>query len=102
MNKIILTLSISLLVLTSCGGDKKEPIENNEPAIAVKVSGISADNNGEFVSASGKIEAENSANVSTRMMGYVTKVHIKVGQKVSAGQLLVSVNSTDLQAKKRK
>ena len=100
MNKIILTLSISLLVLTSCGGDKKEPIENNEPAIAVKVSGISADNNGEFVSASGKIEAENSANVSTRMMGYVTKVHIKVGQKVSAGQLLVSVNSTDLQAKK--
>ena len=100
MNKIILTLSISLLVLTSCGGDKKEPIENNEPAIAVKVSGISADNNGEFVSASGKIEAENSANVSTRMMGYVTKVHVKVGQKVSAGQLLVSVNSADLQAKK--
>ena len=100
MNKIILTLSISLLVLTSCGGDKKEPIENNEPAIAVKVSGISADNNGEFVSASGKIEAENSANVSTRMMGYVTKVLVKVGQKVSAGQLLVSVNSTDLQAKK--
>jgi RND family efflux transporter MFP subunit len=34
------------------------------------------------------------------MMGYVTKVHVKVGQKVGAGQLLVSVNNTDLQAKK--
>ena len=100
MKKIILTLSISLLVLTSCGGDKKDPIENNEPVIAVKVSGTSADNNSEFVTASGKIEAENSANVSTRMMGYVTKVNVKVGQKVSAGQLLVSVNNTDLQAKK--
>ncbi len=100
MNKILLTLSISLLVLTSCGGDKKEPIANNETGIPVKVSGIATGTNGEFVTASGKIEAENSANVSTRMMGYVTKVHVKVGQKVSAGQLLISVNNTDLQAKK--
>jgi RND family efflux transporter MFP subunit len=34
------------------------------------------------------------------MLGFVTKVHVKVGQKVSAGQLLVSINNTDLQAKK--
>ena len=35
------------------------------------------------------------------MMGYVTKLHVKVGQNVREGQLLVSVNSTDLQAKKK-
>ena len=93
----LLTLSITLFL--SCGKDKKETV-NNEPAIAVKVSAITADNNGEFVTASGKIEAENSANVSTRMMGYVTKVYVKVGQKVNAGQLLVSINNADLQAKK--
>ena len=98
MKKIITILTLSILVV-SCGKEKKEA-SNNEPAISVKVSGIAANNNGEFVTASGKIEAENSANVSTRMMGYVTKVHVKVGQKVSAGQLLVSVNNTDLQAKK--
>jgi RND family efflux transporter MFP subunit len=34
------------------------------------------------------------------MMGYVTKVHVTVGQKVNAGQSLVSINNTDLQAKK--
>jgi len=33
-------------------------------------------------------------------MGYVTKVNVKTGQNVKAGQLLVTVNSTDLQAKK--
>ena len=33
-------------------------------------------------------------------MGYVTKVHVKTGQKVGAGQLLVSINSSDLEAKK--
>lgn len=100
MKKIYIPLlAIGLTLMTSCGKEKKE-IVNNEPAIAVKVSDVAADNNSGFVSASGKIEAENSANVSTRMMGYVTKVNVKVGQKVSAGQLLVSINNTDLQAKK--
>ncbi|WP_395059483.1 efflux RND transporter periplasmic adaptor subunit [Flavobacterium sp.] len=100
MKKIFLpSIVLSLTLFLSCGKEKTE-ITNNTPAIAVKVSGISADNNSPFVTASGKIEAENSANVSTRMMGFVTKVHVKVGQKVGAGQLLVSVNNTDLQAKK--
>ncbi len=99
MKKIIAILSISAVFLTSCGGDKKEQV-TKEPAIAVKVSGVSENDNSPFVTASGKIEAENSANLSTRMMGYVTKVHVKVGQKVGAGQLLVSINNTDLLAKK--
>lgn len=98
MKKAITILSLISLFI-SCGKDKKETA-NNEPAIAVQVSGITNDNNSPFVTASGKIEAENSANLSTRMMGYVTKVHVKVGQKVGAGQLLVSINNTDLHAKK--
>ncbi|OOG72730.1 efflux RND transporter periplasmic adaptor subunit [Flavobacterium sp. A45] len=88
-----------VLLLSSCNGEKKESL-TKEPAIAVKVSGASENNNGQFVTASGKIEAENSANLSTRMMGYVTKLHVQVGQKVDAGQLMVSINNTDLQAKK--
>jgi RND family efflux transporter MFP subunit len=97
--KIITILSISTVLLTSCGGDKKEQI-TSAPAIAVKVSGVSKNADGGFITASGKIEAENSANLSTRIMGYVTKIHVKVGQKVGAGQLLVSINNSDLQAKK--
>lgn len=94
------TLTISLLaLLASCSGDKKEAVKN-EPAIAVQVSGTASDGNSSFVTASGKIEAKNSANLSTRMMGYVTKLNVHVGQKVTAGQLLISINNTDLQAKK--
>lgn len=98
-NKIIALLSLSSVVLTSCGGDKKESL-NKETPIAVKVSGISENSTSGFVTASGKIEAENSANLSTRMMGFVTKLHVQVGQKVTSGQLIVSINNTDLQAKK--
>ena len=97
-SKITALIVFSAAILFSCGSDPKE-IKTLE-AIPVKVSGIVANTNSPFVTASGKIEAENSANVSTRMMGYVTKVHVKVGQKVGAGQLLVSINNADLQAKK--
>ena len=100
MKKTILTLVIaSVFTLVSCGGDKKEATDT-QPAIKVQVNGSQSHTNGSYITASGKIEAENSANVSTRMMGYVTKVHVKVGQNVRAGQPLVSVNNTDLQAKK--
>jgi RND family efflux transporter MFP subunit len=100
MKKIRTLISISLFtLLISCNGAKKEAVTES-PAIAVKVSGVSENDNSPFVSASGKIEAEKSADLSTRMMGYVTKVHVTVGQKVSAGQSLVSINNTDLQAKK--
>ena len=97
--KAIAILIVASTVFISCGGDKKEQVASL-PAIPVKVAVISDINTSPYVSASGKIEAENSANLSTRMMGYVTKVNVKVGQKVSQGQLLVSVNNTDLQAKK--
>lgn len=96
--KITSLIVFSAAILFSCGSDPKE-VKTLAP-IPVKVSGIVENTNSPFVTASGKIEAENSANVSTRMMGYVTKVHVKVGQKVGAGQLLVSINNSDLQAKK--
>lgn len=96
---IAFALSIQVL-LASCGKEKKEMLKDNSPAISVQIGGKSNAVTTEMVTASGKIEAENSANVSTRMMGYITKVYVKVGQKVSAGQVLVNVNSTDLQAKK--
>ena len=98
MKKIFIPL-LALIVLASCESKKNEDIVK-EHAIAVKISGVSENKNNPFVTASGKIEAKNSANLSTRIMGYVTKVHVQVGQKVGAGQLLVSINNTDLQAKK--
>lgn len=98
INKVVFVL-VALLGISACSNDKKI-IENNEAAIVVKTSTSANNNSGKAIAVSGKIEAENSANISTRMMGYVTKLNVKVGQKVSAGQQLVTINNTDLQAKK--
>ena len=95
----ILTLSVTLLV-ASCGSESKQASSDNSSPISVKVSQVEANNSNPFLSVSGTIKATNSADLSTRMMGYVNKVYVNVGDKVRKGQLLISINNADLQAKK--
>ncbi|WP_338359996.1 efflux RND transporter periplasmic adaptor subunit [Yeosuana marina] len=83
---------------TSCGSDEKKTITETTP-ISVKVKAVNENDNNPFITASGTIQAVNSANLSTRMMGFVTKMPVEVGDKVKKGQLLVSINNADLQAK---
>ena len=95
----ILILFSAVLSFTACNNPSKEKQIDQTPAVAVTVSSVAAENNTPYLTASGKIEAANSATLSTRMMGFVDKVHVNVGQKVTKGQLLVSINNADLSAK---
>lgn len=96
----IITLFSASIFITSCGSEDKKAVKDNSPAIKVTVSNTTENSNNPFLSVSGKIQATNSADLSTRMMGFVTKVHVNVGDKVRKGQLLISINNSDLQAKK--
>lgn len=95
--------AVALLIITvlvaSCGNKDKKLVANNTTVINVKVKTVKEENGSTFLSASGKIEAVSSANLSTRMMGYVDKVYINVGDYVQNGQLLLSINNTDIKAK---
>ena len=99
--KTINYLSILLILLTtfSCGSDEQHNIAETK-TVPVKVAKATSQNIGNTITASGTIEASNSTNLSTRMMGFVTNLPVKVGQKVNKGQLLISINNADLNAKK--
>ena len=88
MKNIITSLAFLSLIgfATSCS-KSEEKTASELPAISVTINQTSGSNSGKYVTASGKIEAENSANISTRMMGYVTSVKVKTGEKVTKGQL---------------
>lgn len=98
-NKYIITAILSATILfASCGSDDKKAVVDNSTAIAVQTKIVSEDNSSPFLTVSGKIEAAKSANISTRMMGYVDKIYVGVGDKVTKGQLLMSVNNADVSA----
>lgn len=98
LHKSILGISF-LLFITSCSHDaERNTIEL--PSIAVKVQKATGGENTQYISASGQVEATKSANLSTRMMGYVQDLPVKTGQAVKKGDLLIAVSNTGLTAKK--
>ena len=95
----ILVYSVLLLGLTmSCSAEEKEATVTQKP-VQISINQPESSSTGAYASASGKLVSKKSVNVSTRMMGYITGMKAEVGQNVRAGQLLVSINSTDIQAK---
>lgn len=100
MKRSIFTLMLpGILLFQACGG-KAEKVTHNTAPVAVTLSSNDITTHGTFVSSSGTIEAQNSASISTRIMGYITKINVTVGQRVKKGQRLASISNNDLQAKK--
>jgi len=87
------------IVVSSCSGDKEEKAVVKEPPVAVTLSGVSSAN-AQAVLASGQVEAAQTASISTRMMGRITNIFVKAGDKVSKGQLLVTISDEDMKAKR--
>ena len=96
----LIILLITAQILSSCERKEQLTVVENTKVVNVKLSKVKAQSRTETVSASGKIAATNNANLSTRMMGYITKISVNVGDKVKKGQLLLSINNTDLLAKR--
>lgn len=96
IQSIVITMT---LLLASCGNDQNTTAATKVSAISVTTSTVTQNSNDPFLTVSGKVEATKSANISTRMMGYVDKIYVQVGEKVSNGQLLLSVNNADVSAK---
>lgn len=93
------TLILGAITLQNCSSDQEKSVVNTDAPVSVTVHKSATASNGAFLTASGKLVAKNSVNISTRMMGYITAMKAEVGQNVRAGQLLVSINATDIQAK---
>jgi RND family efflux transporter MFP subunit len=100
-NKLIhLIAGIGLLATGACSStEKKEAQTGIDTAIVVTVATPSA-NGQQGINVSGQIEAVQTANISTRIMGYITKINVQAGGHVSKGQLLATINNQDMLAKR--
>ena len=92
---------IATTILYSCSGNTNDQKDlQKENAIAVTVLTPGNNNNTGGINVSGQVVSAQSANISTRVMGYIMKVYVNIGDHVKQGQLLFTVNSTDILAKR--
>jgi RND family efflux transporter MFP subunit len=101
LNTPVLTLSLALGVLfSSCSRNEEElgAIKKDQP-VEVTV-GVAARQPGNSIQVSGRVESKETAVISTRVMGFITSVKVKAGDNIKAGQLLATISSADILAKK--
>ncbi|MBT8322348.1 MAG: efflux RND transporter periplasmic adaptor subunit [Eudoraea sp.] len=98
--KNILLVIPALTILAACGDSNQGKPVDDTTAIPVKVSPMSPSKSGATLYASGTIEAVQSANISTRIMGFVQRLRVKPGDKVRKGTVLIEINNADIAAKR--
>ncbi|HVV54792.1 MAG TPA: efflux RND transporter periplasmic adaptor subunit [Mucilaginibacter sp.] len=101
MKLILLIAGAGSLVLGACSSKNGsgETQANMGQAIMVTVAHPSA-GTGDNIEVSGTIEAAQTANISTRVMGYITKLNVSIGDQVKKGQLLGTISNEDILAKR--
>lgn len=91
---------IGIVILSSCSSKQKnETATNTDSAIMVTVA-LPSSAGAQSMNVSGQVEASQSATISTRVMGYITKLDVKIGDHVSKGQLLGTISNDDIKAKR--
>lgn len=89
----------SLTFMISCGSHESKVYTDDTPAVDVNTSVADSKAQSDYIELNGKIESAESAVVSTRMMGFIERINVKLGDAVRRGQLLIKINSLELKAK---
>lgn len=101
MKRYIFFLFIAAFI-TACGEKetKKEETTSSieETLIPVQLSKIESVNRSESIVASGLMASSEEAKLSFKIGGIIQSIHVKEGQKVRKGQVLASLNMTEIDA----
>ncbi len=89
----------TLMTIVGCSShEESAPIAKMEP-ITVEIQNVSSSNKVSGFSVSGNVQPKKEANISTRMMGYITGINAEVGDYITKGKVLINISNSDLQAK---
>ncbi len=95
--KKILMAAASVLLLASCGGGGRPTFGDNEyPVVEVGTSSAAMQ-----TTYPASIKGVQDVQISPKVGGFITKIYVKEGQKVSAGQTLFEIDNVTYQAQVR-
>ena len=95
------SLLIPVLLLAACGSqeDKKtETVLGEETVVPVKIEKVAQTFRSESIMASGLVASSGEAKLSFKIGGIIQKIYVTEGQKVRKGQVLASLNMTEIDA----
>ncbi|OYY99831.1 MAG: efflux transporter periplasmic adaptor subunit [Sphingobacteriia bacterium 28-36-52] len=90
---------IAIITISSCSQDEPKATAIQDKPIEVKLASAGIKSANGKIEVTGQIEGIQSANISTRVIGTITSMRVKAGDQVKVGQVLFTINATDIKAK---
>jgi RND family efflux transporter MFP subunit len=97
VRNLLMLGAFALGLMSSCSTSSKK-VDENKPVSVDSYYPTMLGGNDVYVS--GKVAAKQTAMISTRVMGFIERIYVKPGDRVRRGQLLVTINSSDMAAKR--
>jgi RND family efflux transporter MFP subunit len=91
-------IAILAFSLVKCGDNKAAGVQPGEDAIAVKLQPVQSGSVSRALQYSGLIASNSEARLSFKIGGMVSKIYVKEGDHVSKGQLLATLDLTEIDA----
>lgn len=103
MTKHRLLLIPFVMWLAGCGeAPREKPSASAVPAVAVSTVTATTETWPSIYEATGTVRARTSAVISAKLMGYIREVKVQTGDRVREGQLLVTLDTRDLDVSSRR
>ena len=93
------TLLSALLLATGCGNQGHDQQSQAVPALQAPVFTASLRQLPIFTTAMGTLEPYEKAQLATRIMGQVRRVSVEEGDRVSAGEVMIQLDSRDISSR---
>lgn len=96
---IPLVTVLAIMLLTGCGGKNRSGTVNRPSVAGVTVTAVAKVETPDTYETAGTIKAKTVSVLASKVMGMVTAVPVKLGDRVDAGQVLITIDDSDLSAR---
>jgi len=98
----VLIASAIALFSSACGRRQEVATEKLEPIPNLKIEKVIVAPLDNFYEATGTIRSKTTSVVSSRIMGSIIAIHVREGDRVRVGQILIEIDSRDATAQLQK
>jgi RND family efflux transporter MFP subunit len=93
-NPFLVFLLGAILILPGCSGEENSEVKDEVFLPLVKIQKAERKTFEHKIAVQGNVETDQDVLLNTEVGGLVTKIHVVEGQRVSAGQVLVSLDAS--------
>jgi multidrug efflux pump subunit AcrA (membrane-fusion protein) len=94
----VLVAATVTLFIAACGRRQEAGTERAAPIRNVKIEKVVASPIDDFYEATGTVRSKTTSVLSSRIMGIIMTIHVREGDRVRAGQVLVVIDSREATA----